>query len=113
MITMKKSWFWIILIIVFSFALLIGAYSEPKETIKEVEKEVCYREDTWKKLKEVDDRGFILSSESMSLASDAFIAISRFDLDEIEAITKKIEDKNEEMSSLAVKRQQILRELGY
>jgi len=86
-----------------------------KEVIKEVEKkiEVCSKEKSWKELKKVDDEIIELSSEAFMIVSDSFIAISEYDVTRVEKNNKKIQDMTPTMIDKGIKRQGILKDLGY
>lgn len=117
LIGLTKGWFWVIVISVFFLGLGSSTNTTTKEVIKEVPKEVikevCTQEATWKRLKEVDDKGFIASSEAMYLASEAFIAISNLDFDKVGSISDQMIDKTKEIEKIGVERNSILKELGY
>lgn len=81
----------------------------PVEKIVEVEK----NSDTWRELKITDDKGFTASSEAMQLCSAGFYAISNSDIATLELVTKQMKTKTVEITEVAVKRQILLKELGY
>lgn len=104
--------------------MMIGASGEvvkeipvEKEVIKEVpvEKivEVEKNGDTWRRLKEIDDQGFIVAGESMELCSAGFYAVSQLDVNTLEAVAKQIPAKNKEIEALSLERNEVLVKLGY
>jgi hypothetical protein len=117
LIGLTKGWFWVIVISVFFLGVMSSTDTTTKEVVKEgpkeVVKEVCPQEMTWKRLKEVDDKGFVASSEAMYLASEAFIAISNLDFDKVGSISDQMIDKTKEIEKIGVERNSILKELGY
>lgn len=117
LIGLTKGWFWVIVISVFFLGVMSSTDTTTKEVVKEVPKEVvkevCPQEMTWKRLKEVDDKGFVASSEAMYLASEAFTAISNFDFDKVDSIGDQMVDKTKEIEKIGVERNSILKDLGY
>lgn len=85
------------------------------EVIKEVPVEVTVEanDDTWRKLKEVDDQGFMVAGESLELCSAGFYAVSQLDANTLEVVVSQIPAKSEKMTELAQQRQELLKELGY
>ena len=115
MVQMSTQWFLIIIVFLFGIGIILGvqAGATPQVITKEVPKEVCTREDTWKQLKAVDDKAFQSSSEGFYLASDAFKAVSVFDFNQVNLISAKMNAKADEMAGEINERQSILHQLGY
>ena len=116
-----KEWstrkFWIVIVGVFILGAIIfsGPKSSPKEITKEVIKEVPAQCDysTWKRLKEVDDRGFGYCVKTMELCSQGFTAISNLDVAGIQRVTNDMNRVVPNIEATASERQTILSKLGY
>ena len=132
----SKKKFWVIIVVV----LFIGmALSPKKETIREIVKEVptdkivvkevikevpvekiVVKEvstecdySNWKALKVIDDEGFNLASIGMGLCSQGFDAASKLDTVEMQKIANKMGVNSDSISKLAIRRQSLLKLLGY
>jgi len=110
----RMSWskFWVII----AGAFLLGFIMAPNKIVevpKEVIKEVCPQESLWRELKEIDDEGFMVASDGFFIVGDTFDALSRLDFEAVEEYTKELSDGVEAMDDIAIKRQAILKELGY
>lgn len=81
----------------------------PIEKIVEVEKNA----DVWHDLKDVDDQGFAIAGEQMSLCSDGFRAVANSDINEMTRVTTEVKARTAVMNALATKRQSLLQKLGY
>ena len=86
----------------------------PVERRVEIVKEVCPNLEAWKKLKEIDDQGFLLAADGFNIVSTIFDDISRMDMESIEKHNKELGYKSQQMSILMNEdRKSILRTLGY
>jgi len=86
----------------------------PVERRVEVVKEVCPNLEAWKKLKEIDDQGFLLAADGFNIVSTIFDDISRLDIDSMAKHNKDLGYKSQQMSILMNEdRKSILRTLGY
>lgn len=116
-----KNWsskkFWIVLTLVFFLGIIIAPKEvHPTETKVETKEVVVEKEPdltNWKKLKEVDDQGFIVAGETLQLCSDGFGAISEGDMNTLLSIGQQVGPKTEELNRLATERITVLEELGY
>ena len=80
----------------------------------EVVKEICPNLEAWKKLKEIDDQGFLLAADGFNVVSTIFDDISRLDMDSMAKHNKELGYKSQQMSILMNEdRKSILRTLGY
>lgn len=115
-VTMTKKKLGIILVVVF-FAGVITAPKTTNEVVetKEVVKEVEVEKDLsdWKALKAVDDQGFTIAAENMTLCSEGFQAVTRLDADEMDRVAKQLNKNTEKITDLASQRQILLTKLGY
>lgn len=117
----SKLKFWVIILGVFILGVVV-APKNPTQKVTEVvykDKEVgqecpaCCDYSNWRTLKEIDDEGFDLSAEGMELCSQGFYAASEFDTSKLLQINADMKALTPQLNSLGVKRQSILRVLGY
>ena len=113
----SKRKFWAVIIGVF----ILGFIFAPKNTVKEVPVEKIVTKEVpascdysnWKTLKGIDDEGFGLSVESMTLCSQGFNAISEFDTNKLIQITTEMKALTSKINDMGTRRQTILKILGY
>jgi len=109
----------VIIIVIFFAGVGIGNSDDnpvvEKEVIKEVpvEKIVEKNNDDWKELKTIDDEGFIVVGETMGLCGQGYKAILAGDVNKLEQINEQTNKNTAKINSLAVKRQVLLKKLGY
>lgn len=102
----------IVILVVFGAGYLSGA-SSIKPQIVEKKVEVEKNKESWTKLKFIDDRAFLISSEQMGLCADGIQAMSKGNIIEVEKVTEKILDNNDRMQDLGKERNDVLKKLGY
>lgn len=95
------------------FAFIIGFILAPSQTtkteVKEV-KEVCSQETAWRQLKEVDDKGFQSAVNIFGIADKLLRAET---VEEFDSANDAYKVEVATVKDLAVKRQMLLKQLGY
>lgn len=112
----------IAIVITFIIGAGIGnAMKAPDPVVKEVVKEVPVEKtvevekngDTWRSLKTVDDQGFVIAGENMTLCSAGFSAVVNGDINEINRVATQVKANTTKLNNLAEDRQELLKKLGY
>jgi len=78
---------------------------------KEVVKEVCKKEDTYKEIISLDTELIGLQVEALNISADSFDAISEYDVDRMNTNTKLIENMTPKVKSLSSQRMLLLEEI--
>ncbi len=107
----SKKRFWGTLFIVFVLGIILAPKNPTEKVITEVEKECDYT--AWRQLKEIDDEGFNHCTVGFELASEGFYAISTMEFDKIDDIVARTTANNDKITNTAIRRQEVLRTLGY
>lgn len=81
----------------------------PVEKIVEVEKNIS----EWRQLKTIDDKGFVVASDQMTLCSQGFKAVVNMDVAEMNRVATEVKAKTLILDSLASERTSVLSKLGY
>lgn len=90
----------------------MGQSTQPEKIVtKEVKVETDLTD--WKRLKEVDDRGFQLAQEVVGLCSQGYKAISEFDTATMTRVNKETNVKTQQILTVGTERQELLKKLGY
>jgi hypothetical protein len=118
---MTKTKFGVIIAVAFFIGIGFGGAGKTQTIEKEVVKEVPVEKtvevekngDEWRKLKSIDDEGFIVAGEAMQLCSAGYYAISNGDVNTLEAVTAETKTKTTKMLQLGAERQKVLKTLGY
>lgn len=97
------------------FSMGVSMDTQEVEVVREVEKivEVEKNSDTWRELKEVDDKAYMIADEYIQLCSAGFYAVSNLDSGTLEAVVNQIPEKNKQIEQVAAERQELLQKLGY
>jgi len=107
----------VIIIVIFFAGVGIGNSDDnpvvEKEVIKEVVVEKSVEKPEWKELKTIDDEGFIVVGETLGLCGEGYKAILAGDVNKLEQINEQTNKNTAKINSLAVKRQVLLKKLGY
>lgn len=85
----------------------------PTEKIVEKTIEVEKNATEWRQLKTIDDRGFVVAGEQMTLCSQGFNAITNLDVKEMNRVATEIKTRTEILNGLATQRSEVLGKLGY
>lgn len=68
---------------------------------------------TWKSIKDLDDKVFVLAGEQMQLCTKGLNAFKNADVSGMYKVATDIKGKTEEVNKLAEQRQELLRQVGY
>lgn len=108
------------LIVIFIFVFGIAVGTSNTSTVK-VKDELSAKDlaqcqsnlSKYKSLKEIDDKGFDLSSTVFTETSDVFAAIAIGDYKTANEIINRVGSYASKINEVAVERQKVLKELGY